>query len=118
MYHERIVKMSRIAISITWAIAAVLVIWIVATATAEPAATTYVTYYPDGGVESVQSLDCDGKRHGQCRYYYETGKVMSLKNFEHGTAISFAHYSLDGSLLTESAEEPGYMMISKDYPAQ
>lgn len=105
--------MSRIATSITWAIAAVLAIWIIATAAAGPAASTYVTYYQDGVVESVQSLDCDGKRHGQCRYYYPTGKVMSLKNFEHGTAISLSDYSETGDLLTETHEGAGYKMISR-----
>lgn len=108
--------MSRIAISITWAIAAVLVIWIVATATAEPAATTYVTYYPDGGVESVQSLDCDGKRHGQCRYYYESGKMMSRREYYRGGIKHYKNYWPSGRLCLESKEVAGYIMETVEYP--
>ena len=75
-------------------------------------------YHPNGAVESVLSLDVDGKLHGQCRYYYETGKVKLLKTFEHGTAMKFSHYSEGGRLLTESAEGPGYAMVSRDYPEE
>ncbi|MEQ9188424.1 MAG: hypothetical protein RLP15_11860 [Cryomorphaceae bacterium] len=42
-------------------------------------------FYADGTREYYGSFDTDGARHGEWRYYYESGQLWSLGFYNHGS---------------------------------
>lgn len=89
---------------------------VLASYVAAPGVSMTVTYYPSGAVESVLSTDFFGNLHGESRYYYESGKLMSQREYERGGIKRYKNYWPSGRLCLVSTEGAGYSMHSVEYP--
>lgn len=107
--------MSRTVIVLSWLALTAAVAHFVFTATKD-GTSIVVEYYPDNTVASISSVDTAGKRHGETRFYSNTGKLWSIVQFYRNSAVSHKTFYPNGDLRSETIEQPDYTITEKNYP--
>lgn len=107
--------MSRIAMLFSWVALAAAITHFALTA-ASDRVEIVVTYYPDNTVASISSIDTAGKRHGETRYYSDSGKLWAIVKFHRGALVTNKTYYPNGDLRSEQIEQPDFTIVEKVYP--
>ncbi|MDX1373794.1 MAG: hypothetical protein R3321_15070, partial [Nitrososphaeraceae archaeon] len=55
-------------------------------------------YYPNGNLLSEVRVDSTGRYHGVTKKYYDTGKLKTAINYEHGKRVEARQYYENGQL--------------------
>jgi hypothetical protein len=53
------------------------------------------TYHTNNRVEEETCFDREGRKHGECRTWYDTGVLRSVTVYDHGKLVSMKMYAPD-----------------------
>lgn len=89
-------------------ICAALAAWLGRSGTADDSPKTVQERYPSGRLKSEYAVDAEGRRHGPCTEYSESGKTRLTASYEHGApAGKFEWYFESGKTELKKIYENG-----------